>query len=89
MNRKQKKHEDIRKTVSGLIAAYEGAGAASDPLGAYTGVTREVRDSFPLAHTVSAIPDTKTPADAVTDGKRYVSAASFGAAEPVQDADDL
>lgn len=93
MNRKQKKHGEIRALVNGIVTAYEETGTSTDPLGMYTGVTRETGEAREISgtYTVSAIPDAQTPAEAVTDGKRYVPAAgtSFGAAEPVQDADDL
>ena len=97
------KHEHKREVqnppiVNALIKSYRETGAEYDPLGMYTGITREMSS---MGIKCVACPDTKTPTDAILNGKTYRSRAalentradshliSYADAMPQQDADDL
>ena len=94
-NKRQSRHAPI---VDELIRSYREANAQFDPLGMYTGITKEMSS---VGVTCASCPDTKTPTDAILSGKTYRSRASlenaastdrvvsYADAMPQQDADDL
>ncbi len=93
---KENKRRRIQSVVQDVITAYGQTGAETDPLGMYTGVTREVREGGTEMFGQASFPNTKTPTDAILNGKIYcppqkptVPGSQTAFAEPVQDADDL
>ena len=94
-NKKPSHHAPI---VDELIRSYRETDPQFDPLGMYTGITREISS---MGVTCAKCPNTKTPTDAILSGKTYRSRASlenaaesdrvvsYADAMPQQDADDL
>lgn len=94
MKHEKKKRVHNAPIVDSVIKAYRETGAETDPMGMYTGVVEELK---PMGAVCAACPDTKTPTDAILEGKTYRSKAalenskevSYAEAQPQQDADDL
>ncbi|MCQ2432299.1 MAG: hypothetical protein MJ175_06825 [Clostridia bacterium] len=77
----EKKRRRAQAAVDAVMQSYQQTGAATDPMGSYTGMTGETR---------SALADTIIPTAPVPGGKRWMTQAELtDAVKPEQDADDL